>query len=82
MKIEFESEGGTTYAVAKDQRYQNRIHEELLYAEIAVFGNGYVVRWNDNFFSPEPFSNLEEAKQTVVQDHSHHEPQSNGKSWV
>jgi hypothetical protein len=82
MKIEFLTEGGTTFAVALNQKFKRRFYEELLFAEVAPMGDGVVVRWNDDFFNPQPFSNIEEAKQTIINEHSSHTPESNGKEWV
>jgi hypothetical protein len=82
MNIAFLDENGTVFAVAQNQKYKQNVYEELMYAEVTPFGNGFTVRWNDNFFSPEPFSSLEEAKQYIKDNHSHHEPESNGKTWL
>lgn len=82
MDIDFLLENGTTYVVAKEQKYKGKFHDELVYGEITPFGNGFQLRWSDNFFSPEPFSNLDEVKQTVLNDYQDHEPQSNGKVWL
>jgi hypothetical protein len=82
MNLTFLSENGTTFAIAQNQKYHGRIHDELMYAEIVPFSNGVHLRWNDNFFSPEPFSSLEEAKQYVKEHHLKHTPESNGKAWV
>ena len=82
MKIEFLSENGTTYVLATDQKYKGKFHDELIYGEIEPFGNGFALRWSDNFFSPEPFSSIEEAQAYVKQNFTKHEPTSNGKTWV
>lgn len=82
MKIEFISEGGTTYVVARDQKHKGKFHDELIYGEITPFGNGYQLRWSDNFFSPEPFSSVEESKQYALANFMKHEPTSNGKVWL
>lgn len=82
MNIEFLSEPGTVFVLALDQKYKGKFHDELIYGEITPFGSGYALRWSDNFFSPEPFSSLEEAKEYAKQNYSKHEPTSNGKQWI
>lgn len=82
MKIEFLLENGTAYVVAKDQKYKGHFHDELIYGEITPFGNGFQLRWSDNFFSPEPFSSVEEAQDYALLNYIAHEPTSNGKVWL
>ena len=82
MDIKFLLEQGTTYVVAQDQKYKGKFHDELIYGEIEPFSNGFVLRWSDNFFSPEPFSSIEEAQTYAKLNFGKHEPTSNGKSWV
>lgn len=82
MILEFITEAGTTFAVAQNQKYNGKFHDELIYAEITPFNTGFHLRWSDNFFTPEPFTTLEEAKSSVVREHLSHVPESNGKTWV
>lgn len=82
MTLTFITEENTIFAVAENQRYKGKMHEELMYAEITPLGDGFQVKWNDDFFTPHLHLTYADAQQYIKENHSQHEPISNGKEWI
>lgn len=82
MKIEFLNESGTVHVLARDQMYKGKFREELIFGEITPFHTGFLLKWSDSFFNPEPFTTLEEAQASALLNYNDHKPWNNGKSWL
>src|SRR5688572_22927489 len=84
MKLTFIEEESTLFVAALNgQKYKNKFYEELLYAEIVPSGDtGALLKWNDDFFNPVPFTSVGEAKKFAINHHFQHAPTSNGKEWL
>jgi hypothetical protein len=83
MKITFEQEGNSIFAVAQNVKYKGKMCDELLYCEIWLgtlpFSVG--IRWEDDYNKPVNADTIEEAKQHILDNYSSHKPHINGKSY-
>jgi len=82
MTILFEQEGESIFAIAKNEVYRKRVHDELLYAEIKIKApHLFVVAYEDSYPKEVNFSNLDGAKAEILRNWSSHKPYSNGSNY-
>lgn len=81
MKIDFVKEDGTIYAISTDAIYRQRVHDELLWAEIEPKNGKHRVMWEDNHLSIFDFDSLMLAQTHISQFHLQHKPYINGNSY-
>jgi hypothetical protein len=79
MRILFEIDGSTEFAVSYDAEWNGYIHEELIWAEIDKALGGFMVRWENDFSNPVHFTVLAEAKVHIERNYFRHTPLSQGK---
>jgi hypothetical protein len=89
MKITFEQEGNSIFAVSQNVKYKGKMCDELMFAEIkeqkgdTVLGSlpFFMVHWEDSYSDGVYFPFEWQAKQYVLDNYSSHKPHINGKSY-
>jgi hypothetical protein len=83
MKIDFEEDLHTTFAISTNVEYQHKQCSELLWAEIGTTKDPGVVilRWEDNWSTKISCKDVEQAKKLVLRDYYRHKPYINGQAW-
>lgn len=81
MTILFEREGDTTFAIAKNEVFKGRVHDELMYAEIVKTENVFTLFWEDDYKKKYQFSTEELAKAFILREYDRHFPHPNGSSY-
>lgn len=82
MKILFEKEGDSYFAIAQKQVYNGKVYDELLWAELQPQPDGQVkVTWEDDYFNPSFYPDMVAAKSAVIAEHGSHKPFVNGRSY-
>lgn len=81
MKILFETEGDFIFAIAKNEMWKKKVHDELLFAEITRKENVWYVMWEGEYPKKEQYSSLELAMAQILRDYINHTPYSNGISY-
>lgn len=78
MKIEFDEDGGIIYALSHNVMYQGALHEELMWAEIVQFDEGFEIRFESDYLTPIVKPTLDEAKDHIRKNYKSYRAQSNG----
>ncbi len=81
MTILFEQERDSTFAISKNELYQHKQCDELLWAEIQRKGDVYYVAWEGEYPKKTAFSTLEQAKSHILRECTNHRPYINGASF-
>lgn len=81
MKLKFEQEGNSHYAIAFEEVYNRQVCDELWFADIDLKDSGFIIRWQDNYSNKIPSNSLIEAKELILREFSKHTPQIVGNRY-
>ena len=81
MKIEWETEGTTIFALAFNEIIDGYMHDTLLIAEVDKGLGDYMVRFESAWNDPIHCETLEQAKELILRNYKQYKATSLGRNY-
>jgi hypothetical protein len=81
MRIRFEQEGTTWFAISQDVEFEGYLYQELIWAEIDQALGGVMIRFESDYNNPIHVENIPAAREHVINNYFRYRPTQNGPKY-